>query len=94
LRRFRRFTVHLRQSRCLLVARILQRLPRQLLWGGRISGLLQKTRLRLLEERLRSRIERIEGLAQRQRMTLLAPLLHGLRQRRADAAAFVAQQAR
>jgi hypothetical protein len=94
LRRFRRFTIHLRQSRCLLVARLLQRLPRPLLWDGRISGLLKKTRLRLLEERLRSRIERIEGLAQSQRMKLLAPLMHGLRQRRADAAAFVAQQAR
>jgi hypothetical protein len=58
------------------VAQILQRLPRRLLCGGRISGLLQKTRSRLLEERLRSRIEQIQGLAQPQAM-------NGLRQRRA-----------
>jgi hypothetical protein len=70
--------VEIGQRRCLLVAQILQRLPCQLLRGNRISGLLEETRLRLLKERLRSRIERIEGLAQPQRMELLPSFLQRL----------------
>ena len=64
------------------MAQVLQRLPRQLLRGSWISGLLEETRLRLLKEGLYGRIKRIEGLAQAQRMELLPPFLHGLRQRR------------
>jgi hypothetical protein len=55
-------TIEIRQCRCLLVAQILQRLPRQLLRGNRISGLLQEARLRLLKKGLHGRIKRIEGL--------------------------------
>ena len=74
------------------MAQVLQRLPRQLLCSSRISGLLEETRLRLLKKGLYGRIERIEGLAQPQCMELLPPFLQGLRQRRTNAAALVAQQ--
>ena len=53
--------IEISQRRCLLVTQVLQRLPRQLLRCGRISGLLKETPLSLLKERLYGRIERIEG---------------------------------
>src|SRR6516165_5589218 len=45
-------TIEIGQCRCLLMTQVLQRLPRQLLRGGWISGLLEETRLRLLEKGL------------------------------------------
>jgi hypothetical protein len=43
-------TIEICQRRCLLVAQVLQRLPRQLLRSSRTSGLPEETRLSLLKE--------------------------------------------
>ena len=54
--------------------------------------MLKKTGLGLVEIRIHRRIERIEIFAEAQTVELLAPLLNGLRDGSADAAAFIAQQ--
>src|SRR5262249_60086754 len=80
------------KCRCLLLAQILERLQGQLLCGNRIAGLLQERCPSLIEEGTRSRVERIERLAEPQRVKLVTALLHRLRQRRPRAPSLVAQQ--
>src|SRR5271166_360037 len=82
--------VEIGKRRGLLLAQVFELLPSQLLRRGRIAGLLKEERLSPREERSRSRVERIEGLAKSQDVKLITPLLDGLGQRHPDAAPLVA----
>ena len=75
------------------LAQIGELLPGKLLRGDRIAGQLKEKLLPARDKRIRGGIERIEILAETQRVELIAPFLKGLGQRGSDAAAFVAQQA-
>ena len=55
--------IEISQSGCLLLTQILERLPRQLLRGGWISGLLEESRMSLCKEGMRCRIKGIDVLA-------------------------------
>ena len=75
-----------------LLSQILERLPGELLRGGRIAGLLQKYSASLIEEGNHISVERIEGLTKPQGVKLVTALLHCLGQRCPHAASLVAQE--
>ena len=76
----------------MLLAQVIQGLQCHLLRGDGIADLLKIAGLNLREIRTYRRIQRIEIFAKPQSVKLVAPFLNCLRDRRSDAAAFVAQK--
>jgi hypothetical protein len=70
----------------------LEDLDRHLVRRRGVACALEEDALHALEQRPHRGVERVQPFVQPQDVKLLAPLLDDLRDRRADAAAFVAQQ--
>ena len=75
----------------MLFAQVSETLQRHLICGNRVSTLLKKNTLRLIEIGIHRWIQRVEIFAEPQTVELIAPLLDYLSERSSNAAAFVAQ---
>ena len=76
----------------LLGAQVIKHLQRQLFGSCGVAGLLKQSGLNLIEVGTYRRIEGVEIFVESQAVKLLAALVDRLRDRGADAAAFVAQE--
>ena len=79
------------EGRRLLFAQVSETLQRHLVCGNRVSALLKKNTLRLIDIGTHRWIQRVEIFAEPQTVELIAPLLDCLSERSSNTAAFVAQ---
>ena len=84
--------VEIGKRESLIIARLLERLERELLGHRGVAGLLKEKRMASPEQLLNGGIEDVEILIEAQGVELLAAFQNGLRDGGSDASPFVAQE--